>query len=211
MILRCLDTASSGIVLHLRSCSSLAMYSVGEHEAGHYTAAASHYQMAGAGSSLTSSANILNYDPSSPLGTGGPGLGSGAGAGAEHGAEQFQEGGYKREPSTPVTCPPLHSDYSSYPTPFTPSPSLSGSESPRTPNSYYQPSSAVSYPPVLEGGERLAVPYPAPTPPLSATHLAKEAQHALPDTEVKFSSQQIDCICDSLQQRKDMATLGKHC
>ena len=65
--------------------------------------------------------------------------------------------------------------------------------------------------PVLEGGERLAVPYPAPTPPLSATHLAKEAQHALPDTEVKFSSQQIDCICDSLQQRKDMATLGKHC
>ena len=69
------------------------MYSVGEHEAGHYTAAASHYQMAGAGSSLTSSANILNYDPSSPLGGGGPGLGSGAGGGAEHGAEQFQEGG----------------------------------------------------------------------------------------------------------------------
>ena len=90
--------------------------------------------------------------------------------------------------------------------------SLAIRESSRTPNSYnYPPSVSGSvYPPTsLEGGERLSVPFPAPTPPLSATHLAKE--HSIPDSEaaVKFSNEQIDCICDTLQQRKDMNTLGE--
>ena len=58
------------------------------------------------------------------------------------------------------------SEYPGYPSTFTPSPSLSGSESPRTPNSYYTPSASVYPPTSLEtGGERLAVPFPAPTPP----------------------------------------------
>ena len=144
--------------------------------------------------SLTSSANILNYDPTSP---------HHASSGDHVHNQEFQDVQYKREPSTP-TCP-VSQEYHNYPSAFTPSPSLSGSESPRTPNSYYQ----SPYPPTLEAGERLTVPYPAPTPPLSATHLAKEAHHVIPDTEVKFNEAQIDCICDSLQQRKDMTTLGK--
>ena len=184
--------------------SCVTMYSVGpEHEA-HYTVPNSHYlpHHTQASPSLTSSTNILNYDATSPLApseqqihtTGGPG--------------EFPE--YKREPSTPTQLANMP-EYPAYPSAFTPSPSLSGSESPRTPNSYYQPSSSSVYPPTsLEGGERLAVPFPAPTPPLSATHLAKEVQHSLPDTEsVKFSNEQIDCICDTLQQRKDMNTLGE--
>ena len=142
---------------------------------------------------LTSTASILNYDPTSPHHQPSSDV---------HG-QDFQDVQYKREPSTP-TCP-VSQDYHSYPSAFTPSPSLSGSESPRTPNSYYQ----SPYPSTLEGGERLTVPYPAPTPPLSATHLAKEGHHAIPDADIKFSESQIDCICDSLQQRKDMATLGK--
>lgn len=172
------------------------------HEA-HYTVPNSHYlphHSTAASPSLTASANILNYhDPSSPMASNGEQQ--------IHTGEQFSE--YKREPGTPTNAAPL--EYPSYPSAFTPSPSLSGSESPRTPNSYnYPPSvSASVYPPTsLETGtERLSVPFPAPTPPLSATHLAKE--HSIPDTEVKFSNEQIDCICDTLQQRKDMNTLGE--
>ena len=165
------------------------------HEA-HYTVPNSHYLPS---PSLTASANILNY-PSSPLASNGEQQ--------LHSGEQFSE--YKREPGTPTNGAPL--EYPGYPSAFTPSPSLSGSESPRTPNSYnYPPSVSGSvYPPTsLEGGERLSVPFPAPTPPLSATHLAKE--HTIPDSEaaVKFSNEQIDCICDTLQQRKDMNTLGE--
>ena len=174
------------------------MYAAVSDHDGHYTPN-SHYQHQ-LTPSLTTSANILNYDPTSP---------HHHPAGEEQGvhSQEFQDVQYKREPSTPTTCPTMsHSEYTSYPTPFTPSPSLSGSESPRTPNSYYQSSSSY---PTLEGGERLSVPYPAPTPPLSATHLAKESHHTIPDTEVKFSNEQIDCICDTLQQRKDMSTLGE--
>ena len=179
---------------------------VSDHDGGHYTPN-SHYQHQ-LTPSLTTSANILNYDPTSPH------LHQATSphhhqASEDHGvhSQDFQDVQYKREPSTPTACPTMsHSEYASYPTPFTPSPSLSGSESPRTPNSYYQPSSSY---PTLEGGERLSVPYPAPTPPLSATHLAKESLHSIPDTEVKFSNEQIDCICDTLQQRKDMSTLGE--
>ena len=61
----------------------------------------------------------------------------------------------------------------------------------------------------LESGERLAHPYPAPTPPLSATHLGKENLHGLPDPELKFSHEQIDCICETLTQRRDMVRLGE--
>lgn len=167
----------------------MSMYSVGDHE-GHYTPN-SHYLHQPP--TLSSSASILNYDPSSPQNT----------AAADHGHSQdYQEGQYKREPTTP-TCPSMsHSEFSSYPTPFTPSPSLSGSESPSTPAPYYQP----AYP-TLEGGERISIPFPAPTPPLSATHLGKD-HHGIPETEMKFSKEQVDCICDSLQQRKDMDILG---
>ena len=177
----------------------------------HYTVPNSHYlphHSASASPTLTSSANILNYDPSSPL----------AASSSDqqmHGnavTSEFPE--YKREPGTPTNTM-ANMEYPGYPSAFTPSPSLSGSESPRTPNSYYTPSASGGvYPPTsLEtGGERLTVPFPAPTPPLSAnTHLAKEPQHSLPDTEaaVQFSNEQIDCICDTLQQRKDMNTLGE--
>ena len=175
----------------------------------HYTVPNSHYlphHSASASPTLTSSANILNYDPSSPLASGDQQMHS---SGV---ASEFPE--YKREPGTPTNSLANMSEYPGYPSTFTPSPSLSGSESPRTPNSYYTPSASASvYPPTsLEtGGERLAVPFPAPTPPLSATHLAKEPHHTLPDTEatVTFSNEQIDCICDTLQQRKDMNTLGE--
>ena len=161
----------------------------GEHESHHYTPN-SHYLQP---PSLSSSASILNYDPSSPQ----------TSAAAEHGhLQDYQDGQYKREPTTP-TCPSMsHSDFS-YPTPFTPSPSLSGSESPSTPAPYYQP----AYP-TLEGGERITIPFPAPTPPLSATHLGKDSHHVIPETEMKFSKEQVDCICDTLQQRKDMTMLG---
>ena len=167
----------------------MSLYTVGEHET-HYTPN-SHYLHPA--STLSSSASILNYDPSSPQTSA-----------TEHAHSQdYQEGQYKREPTTP-TCPSMsHSDFSNYPTNFTPSPSLSGSESPSTPAPYYQP----PYP-TLEGGERITFPLPAPTPPLSATHLAKETHHNIPDTEMKFSKDQVDCICDTLQQRKDMTMLG---
>lgn len=142
---------------------------------------------------LTSTSSILNYDTSPHQST-------------DHSHNQeYHDGQYKTEPTTP-TCPNMsHSETYSYPTPFTPSPSLSGSESPRTPGPSYQ----SFYPPTLEGGERLSVPYPAPTPPLSATHLGKDTQHnTLPDPDLKFSTEQIDCICDTLQQRRDMTTLS---
>ena len=166
----------------------MSMYGMGEHES-HYTPN-SHYLHQP--DSLTSSASLLNYVPSSPQ----------TSSAAEH-SQDYQDGQYKREPTTP-TCPTMsHSEFSSYPTPFTPSPSLSGSESPSTPASYYPP----SYP-TLEGGERITIPFPAPTPPLSATHLGKDTRHAIPETEMKFSTEQVDCICDTLQQRKDMTMLG---
>ena len=170
------------------------MFSVGEHEShdSHYTP--NNYLQQPSSTSLTSTANILNYDATSP----------------HHGSSEhndFMDVKYKMEPSTPTMSSIPHSDYqNSYPTTFTPSPSLSGSESPRTPTSFYQSSYA---PPTLEGGERLQVPFPAPTPPLSATHLTKEPHHTIPDPEMKFSTDQIDCICDTLQQRKDMTTLGE--
>ena len=172
------------VTYHLSMSS---MYSMAEHDThdSHYTP--NNY----ATSSITSSSNILNYDPSSPH------------HGSEHNTD-FMDVQYKREPSTPTMTVP-HQDYN-YPTTFTPSPSLSGSESPRTPSSYYQ---GQGYPPTsLDGGERLTVPYPAPTPPLSAT-INKDQNISIPDPDVKFSNEQIDCICDTLQQRKDMSTLGK--
>ena len=187
------------------------MYSVGPDHEAHYTVPNSHYlpHHSSASPGLTSSASLLSYDPSSPLASSDhqQPLHSVPGATGE-----FPE--YKREPGTPThTMTNNMAEYPGYPTAFTPSPSLSGSESPRTPNSYYTPSSASVYPPTSldTGAERLSVPFPAPPPPLSATHLAKEAVHSLPDTEapVKFSNEQIDCICDTLQQRKDMNTLGE--
>ena len=174
------------------------MYGVGEHDGvsphqSHYSN--NQYQSLHP-PPLTSSASILNYD-TSPLQS----------VSTDHSHNQeYHDGQYKTEPTTP-TCPNMsHSDTYSYPTPFTPSPSLSGSESPRTPGPSYQ----SFYPPTLEGGERLSVPYPAPTPPLSATHLGKDTHHTLPDTDLKFSTEQIDCICDTLQQRRDMSTLCKY-
>ena len=170
------------------------MYGVGEHEGvsphHHYTS--NPYQPLHP-PPLTSSSTIMNYETSPHQAPS-----------TDH--QEFHDGQYKTEPTTP-TCPNMsHSDtYSSYPTPFTPSPSLSGSESPRTPNPSYP-----SFYQTLEGGERLTVPFPAPTPPLSATHLSKDTHHTLPDTDLKFSTEQIDCICDSLQQRRDMATLCKY-
>ena len=129
---------------------------------------------------------------------------------------------YKTEPTTPTTtCHQMIPDatYPNYPcTAFTPSPSSSGCESPRTPGYTY-------YPPHLPT-EGSSVPYPAPTPPLSATHHSKDSPHALPPISTnmqlheqhsqdkrtgcsQFTEEQVDCICDSLQQREDIETLGK--
>ena len=70
-----------------------------------------------------------------------------------------EPGHYKTEPTTPG----VGGEYS-YPShPFTPSPSSSGCESPSTP-----PTSFNSFYPSLEATDRLAVPYPAPTPPTHA-------------------------------------------
>ena len=115
-------------------------------------------------------------------------------------------GEYKVEPATPTPFP-------AYPTTYTPSPSSSGCESPGTPGFNYFPCS-LNDSSGTATSERLVVPFPAPTPPLSATLHAKEVEHSLSDTDRKsgqcsFSSEQIDCICDNLHNRGDFRTLGR--
>jgi len=163
---------------------------------------------------LTSSASILNltadFSASSPMHT-------------DHMGDQHT---YKTEPTTPTACQqPLLSteQYPNYPcNSFTPSPSSSGCESPRTPGPSY-----TYYPPPqlnteTNSTERLSVPYPAPTPPLSATHQSKEAPHNIPSIPDhhnesfqekprgcgQFTDEQVDCICDSLQQREEIESLA---
>ena len=174
------------------------MYGVGDHEGvsphqPHYSS--NPYQSLHP-PPLTSSNSILTYDTTSPHQS----------VSTDHTINQdYHDGQFKTEPTTP-TCPNMSHSDTYYPTNFTPSPSLSGSESPRTPGPSYQ----SFYTPTLEGGERLSVPYPAPTPPLSATHLGKDTHNPLSDSELKFSSEQVDCICDTLQQRRDMTTLCEY-
>lgn len=148
---------------------------------------------------LTSTASILNLSSefhSSSL--------------TSNSGEQYdQSHEYKTEPSTP-TC--TQDTYNSYPTTFTPSPSSSGCESPSTPGNGY------NYFPcnLHESAERDVVPFPAPTPPLSASHQSKDIQHILPEpidrkSQCSFTPEQIDCICDNLQNRGDIEMLGRHC
>jgi hypothetical protein len=119
--------------------------------------------------------------------------------------EYENHGEYKSEPATP-TC--QQDSFTSYPTSFTPSPSSSGCESPGN------HAKGFNYFNLGENKDHLEVPFPAPPPPLSANHKSKDNQHGIPDTlEVKsqcsFSDEQVDCICDNLQNRGDIEMLGK--
>jgi hypothetical protein len=119
---------------------------------------------------------------------------------------------YKTEPSTP-SCPSQETTYSSFPTPFTPSPSSSGCESPNTPGPVYNFFASSLH---HEATDPITISFPAPTPPLSASHQSKEvSHHRLADSlEAKsqscsFTDEQVDCICDNLQQRMDVEMLGE--
>lgn len=124
--------------------------------------------------------------------------------------QQYEQQEYKTEPATP-SC--TQDTFNTYPTSFTPSPSSSGCESPSTPvnqyNNYFCNLSDTT------NTERVVVPFPAPTPPLSASHISKDIAHRIPDpndmkSQCNFSAEQIDCICDNLQNRGVIDVLGKH-
>ena len=121
--------------------------------------------------------------------------------------QQYDQQEYKTEPATP-SC--TQDNFNTYPASFTPSPSSSGCESPSTPvtqyNNYFCNLSDTT--------ERVVVPFPAPTPPRPASHISKDVTHRLPDphdmkSQCNFSTEQIDCICDNLQNRGVIEVLGK--
>jgi hypothetical protein len=175
---------------------------------------------------LTSTASILNLSSEFSLAS----VPSAIEQQQQHQYEPLQGHEYKTEPATP-SCPGQET-YSFLPTAFTPSPSSSGCESPNTPGPGYIffPSSAN----LQEGGaERISISFPAPTPPLSASHQSKDGgvplhhhnghhghghHHALAETSLveagksqcSFTDEQVDCICDNLQQRMDVEMLGKY-
>ena len=80
-------------------------------------------------------------------------------------------------------------------------------------------------------GDRITISFPVPTttPPLSASHHSKEVAHVQQlhhhhthhssnslggesleaKQQCSFTDEQVDCICDNLQQRMDVEMLGK--
>lgn len=152
---------------------------------------------------------------------------------------------YKSEPpATPTYSQPEHI-MSGYPTSFTPSPSSHGSASdsppPSSANMHHIPSPPSSAPHDLHASQYFfnlqhagsaltgqEGPYPAPTPPLSASHHTKDANvemvlssetNILMDTSGSggvgggvvgpWTEEQKGCICDSLQNNNEIDKLGK--
>ena len=208
-----------------------------EHGLQHYSTSSPTSFLHGPPPPLTSTTSILNLSAAEfSIAT----VPSAADQQQQHQYEhQQQSHEYKTEPSTP-SCTTTsnnnhHEAYSSFPTPFTPSPSSSGCESPNTPGpagySFFPSSGLHEVNGSNNTGDRITISFPVPTttPPHSARPHSQEVAHVQQlhhhhthhssnslggesleaKQQCSFTDEQVDCICDNLQQRMDVEMLGK--